>query len=171
MILQQYNQKLTWGLICSFFTQLAFNQATSNSQSKCPILQTMESSNICSNISPWIIDLQPVAVTNILAFLRHSSTVVTSKPAKRMSYFYLAKKCQFCKCYMLKYTTFETKKYLYNKKEVKLVPTLYNKSFKSFQYLLLLKQCWKKTLSYTNGKWNFFFYSFQAVQSIIDNKP
>lgn len=132
MILQQYNQKLTWGLICSFFTQLAFNQATSNSQSKCPILQTMESSNICSNISPWIIDLQPVAVTNILAFLRHSSTVVTSKPAKRMSYFYLAKKCQFCKCYMLKDTTFEKKNTCITKKKLNLYQHCITKALRVF---------------------------------------
>lgn len=67
----------TWGLICIHSTALAFNHATSISQSKWPTLHTIESSGSTDKCSPRTISLQPVVVTIICAREAISSNVTT----------------------------------------------------------------------------------------------
>ena len=68
----------TCGLMLSLLAQLSFSHLTSNSQSKCPMLQTMVSSNMFEKCSPFRMSLQPVVVTYRRASVRVSSIVDTS---------------------------------------------------------------------------------------------
>uniref|UniRef100_A0A224XWM4 Putative secreted protein n=1 Tax=Panstrongylus lignarius TaxID=156445 RepID=A0A224XWM4_9HEMI len=67
----------TCGLILTFSTAFFSSHATCISQSKCPILHTIESSRISRKCFPTIISLQPVVVTKIWPCLQASSIVVT----------------------------------------------------------------------------------------------